>query len=358
MRGSSEIEEKLENALKCLCWPFTISVRWLSKRRIIRQLVSLVAFLSKPFRTVWNRYWSFIGGDDIPDELACVHGLMQKKIYQRSALVVWPVIGACVVVISLGILSEEPTMVTITNARPPITVADMYAPHKDSTSTDSIPGAKQNVPKYVQHGSGFLGFIDLRPRDVALPDPLTTVPSEIYAVGPPILFNEEEPISFSPVEGDEDIVVIPFDADYFFSEQPEPEKELLNRPCSVTYKPDPQYPLFAEEEGKQGKVVILVFIDSTGNKVPFPLGLEGDIQTLEYVVQGREHTFDYVVAEEEPTGSFFASSFIRVLPQWRFLPKVENGIAVNTWLLITYQFCTGINCSRLELKQMREKGHL
>jgi len=346
MRESSDVEVFLER----LCRP---PVRLL--KRLFRPLARYLAIPFKPFCPVWSWFWGWVFADDFPSG----RGIAARASYQRSYIPAYLLIGTVVVALVFGLRSGEPTIVTLNDARP-ITVVDMYVPNKETADTsETLPGAKQNVPKYVQHGSGFLGFIDLRPRDVALPDPLTTVPSEIYAVDPPILFNEEEPISFSPVEGDEDTVVIPADADYVWTEfekasndRPEP----VNHGVVLIHKVSPAVPPSAEMMGLGGYAEILMLIDKDGNPANYSVRQEdsaytypefhldcvlddGTKATLKFYVDAQNNKLRYVTIKEDPKEFKFAEYVLAVLPDWRFAPAIKDSEPVDAFVRIGINFC-------------------
>lgn len=362
MRETTEVEAQLRRLFR----PIGNLVRWIVGLWVFRQFGRLLTFLASPFLRVWNRYWSYIQGDDIPDEAARVPGFMQKAMYQRYVWLYWPVIIIFVAAISIGILSQEPTMVTIADARPLVTVADLYAPHKDTTSSDSIPGAKQNVPHIVQHGDGFLGLRDLRASDKPVPTLDTTVASKIFATTSDKPYMPEEPISFSPVVGDLDTVIVPEDADYEWTEASEdtvPSTELVTRGPMLIDIVMPDVPFSAEDMGIGGYVEILALIGPDGNyayyaahavdtvdtspecilEVIFKNGTKGSLEF--YIdVDSMKNEFMYLTivekANDVETDVFkFADRLYEVLPQWKFAPPLYDSKPAYAFVRIGFNFC-------------------
>ena len=346
MRGSSDVEECLERM-------FRPPVRLLG--RLFRPLVRYIAIPFKPFCTVWSWFWGWVFADDFPSG----RGIAARASYQRSYIPAYLLIGAVVVVLAFGLRSGEPTIVTLSDARL-ITVADMYVPNKETADTsETLPGAKQNVPQLVKHGTGFLGFRDLRPDNVDLLDPSTPILSDIYAVDLTATYIPEDPISFSPVEGDEDTVVIPDDADYVWTEF---EKVSDDRPESVNHgvvlihKVSPAVPPSAEMMGIGGYVEILMLIDKDGNPANYSVRQEdlaytypefhldcvlddGTKAILEFYVDAQNNELRYVTIKDDPKEFKFAKYVLEVLPEWRFAPAIRNSEPVDAFVRVGINFC-------------------
>jgi len=349
MRGVSETEEFLER----LFLPFSLLLQCVSRWKVFRQLARFLAFLSRPFRAVWCRFWGYIFADEMPSRL----GIAQRASYQRAYIPAYLMIGVCVLVVIFGIRSGEPTMVTITNARQPVTVVDMYVLNKaKATDSDLFPGAKQNVPRLVQQGSGFLGFVDLWSSSQSLSEPATTIPSAIYSLDPSAEFSDNDPISYSPVKGDGDTIVIPVDADYVWTETPKESPEPVNHGPLLIYKVRPKVPPSAKMMGIGGYVEVLVLIDPDGNQADFSVHTEDSINTypeflldvilkdgtkakLEFYIDMQQNDLRYVTIMEEPKEFKFADYFLEVLPEWRFGPAIRNSEPVHAFVRIRFNFC-------------------
>lgn len=207
----------------------------------------------------------------------------------------------------------------------------------DKAAAHSIGGWPQSEP------SAFLGLIK---NIKIIPDS----PESEFTVKPPKIYTRElapslenlDDLSFSITEGgNAQGIFIPDNVDFVYDYEPERKKQVVNHEILVLSKPDPEYPLIARQESKEGKATILVLVDSTGSLAPFTLRLEnGDIQTVEYVI-----------VCEEPKGWFFAEKLVQVLPLWTFSPKIQDGKPGCGYLKITYDYCLGSNCLKLELEQ-------
>jgi hypothetical protein len=123
----------------------------------------------------------------------------------------------------------------------------------------------------------------------------------------------------------------------------------------VVVKKDPEYPIVATQSRKEGAVSVLVYVDERGVLTPFPSEIVRDkrVKPLQYVLEGQKQTLEYCVISEEPKDWFFAKNLIKVLPDWRFAPKTAMGAPVGDFLVISYKYCLGINCSSLELYSKR-----
>jgi hypothetical protein len=112
---------------------------------------------------------------------------------------------------------------------------------------------------------------------------------------------------------------------------------------------DPEYPFVALDAGREGEVIILLYVDVNGLPAKFPSWLQGDnIGVYSFQTHGIEHSANFAI-KEEPKGWFFGANLLKVLPQWSFAPRIENGQPVNSLLRIRYRFCLGGDCSRLQV---------
>jgi hypothetical protein len=230
-------------------------------------------------------------------------------------------------------------------------VTGIYIPDTSVVVREDHPAVRlvNVLNPYAQRHEGFLGFVDLRPvRSLRRPHP----------VPPPIVSDDAEAgepedmtvYSFSPTAGiDTGIYVAPGDDIIFGASGSEPRREVVNRQIEVVVRVDPEYPLVARNAGKEGEIIALVYIDTTGELGLFPDWITGEeIRTLEFAVNGRRKSANYALYED-PTGWFFADNFLKVLPGWRFVPRIEDSRPVASLLRIRYHFCLGVNCLRYEL---------
>ncbi len=214
------------------------------------------------------------------------------------------------------------------------------------------PHDSWRVPfRHRRYGSheGFLGYVRLRPTSatpVAVTLPSQVVASESAIIGP----GEDNPAAGPEGWGREGSFGPGVD-DWLEPALPDPPTSVrsLNRPIGVVRRVDPEYPYVAREANKEGEIIVLVYVDSVGELSTFPDWLQGDgIQTLEHTVNGKPRTLSYAVRESSP-GWFFAANFLKVLPQWRFVPRVSDSQPVGAPLRIKYTYCLGINCAHYEL---------
>ena len=102
----------------------------------------------------------------------------------------------------------------------------------------------------------------------------------------------------------------------------------------------------AQERNIEGEVIILIYIGVDCRMHSFPL--ESPDGNISFV--------DYFIISEEPADWFFADNLIKVFPEWSFLPRIEKGKAIGSYLKIKYSFCLGITCSRNDEKQIHGAG--
>jgi hypothetical protein len=147
---------------------------------------------------------------------------------------------------------------------------------------------------------------------------------------------------------------IPSDVDFFIDTTPSP---LDRDSIIVVEKTDPNYPPIAIRTQKEGRVSVLLYVNELGELDRFPDDIKRDarIKTLDYVLDGRRHKLEYYIVSEEPKDWFFARNLLKVLPSWRFLPEVDRGTPVGDYLIITYNYCIGLNCARLDLQSRRKR---
>ena len=298
---------------------------------------------------IWGKIWGWVVADDYPS----IRGISQRASYQRSFILGWIVILTISATFGWWIKSfDSPTTVSES-----YTVRDIRI-DPETKPSDSVLTARTSIHNkwkpYPEH-RGFLGFdIKIIPdKNMEITPPQT--PLELPEVYSDAEGDTSVVLSFSPIESDDTGVYIPEIVGHGYKKF-EDESEPINRDIAVIYKVDPDYPIVAEEAGKEGKVILLIHVDEEGNLSLFPEGVEGSserpIQMLKFSVNGRKDSLEYVIATEEPKDWFFASNLVKVIPDWKFRPSIENGVPVPKFLFITYDFCLGINCTKIEFQQI------
>ncbi|MFZ2541771.1 MAG: hypothetical protein WAW75_08360 [Gallionella sp.] len=206
---------------------------------------------------------------------------------------------------------------------------------------------------YRGRHEGFQGFVNIRPVPelvIPLPLPQDKKAHELAQL-------DEKDLPSDPVMAGSDTVVTPIDHSEagFIPATKEPQQELLTRDVQVLNRVDPEYPFVAREAYKEGKINVLVYIDSLGNLTTFPDWIAGEtIKTLTFKLDGSIIKFNYAI-KEDPQDWFFGKNFLEVLPKWKFIPGIKEGKPVNTLLNIKYTFCIGANCMRYEIQELQSK---
>lgn len=273
----------------------------------------------------------------------------QQIRYQRNMLI--GLIMAVALSLGFGVwvrsLDGPALMINSLLTLPNLVILDHeLVEHSDEPARLAVGG----MNPYSNAHDGFLGFVNLRPEPLA---------PELIAKRPVVYIQDFAPMSddsapsFSTIAGTEQGLFLP--EEYSTANAHLPPEDIrppVTRQIQVLYKLDPEYPWVAREAGKEGLVVVLVYVDSTGGLSTFPSWVEGEgIQTLRYTVAGRRKVLNYAV-KEDPPDWFFAHNLLKVLSNWMFSPRVENGRAVNSMLLIKFRFCLGQGCIRYELEQL------
>jgi hypothetical protein len=273
-------------------------------------------------------------------------------------------------------------MVTITKARNPITVADLHSTDWPIEELDTVIGARRNIPEDVDLQDGFLGFTEIRPATEAIPEVVHQVPPEIYALKDEDLFVPDQPISFSPIDGKSDTIVIPRDIDLVRTKVPseiltvadiipdieEPKQELVNREPTLVYKVLPKVPPSAEMMGIGGHVDVLLLLGPDGNPVGYSAHAEDTVSTeveyvydvvlkdgrratLEFYVSSTDNQLMYVTLEEEPKEFKFAEYLYQELPKWKFSPAIRDSKPVYAFVRLRFNYCApgDVDCQAVEL---------
>jgi len=114
----------------------------------------------------------------------------------------------------------------------------------------------------------------------------------------------------------------------------------FNQEAKLLMDVEPEYPLVARSEWIEGEVTVLVFVDARGELRPFPVT----------TAEGNRYIDTFFVVRETPSGWYFSDAVKEVLPQWKFLPRIEDGTPVQSFMKITYHFCLGISCTKLHIQ--------
>lgn len=222
--------------------------------------------------------------------------------------------------------------------------------HGGTESPEKV--AIRNVAVYNPYAvchEGFLGFKDIRPV-ADMPSPLIEAQLAYTYQSTPAEFDEEIGTSFSHTEGTEgyDTGVYISGDGYGWGDEFEPAPVLADRDVAVVHTVEPEYPFVAQEAGKEGQITVLVYVDSTGSLASFPGWIDREgVQSLEFTIRGERRVVNYAV-REEPVDWFFAANFLKVLPDWKFTPRIEKGLPVSSLLRIKCNYCLGMNCFRYE----------
>ncbi len=273
-----------------------------------------------------------------------------QTYYQRNML-----IGLCVSVLAA---SGAGVYLSTLQALPGQTIPELacdlhlYAKTDSSrTNSESVEPGSGGFNPYAEQHQGFMGFATLYPRSIVPIAAKIHIPS--YDLSPDAPEDDAALLSYSPFEGSSDGVYIPDGIGYAQAGGPAFRTEPLNRDIVVVRMVDPEYPYVARMAGKEGQLVVLVYLDSLGRLSEFPPWVAGEGKCeLEYGVEDRPVTADYAYTEDPPDW-FFVENFLKVLPEWRFAPRLENGRPVRALLRIRYSFCLGLDCGTFRLETLR-----
>ncbi|MCP4684077.1 MAG: hypothetical protein GY867_01395 [bacterium] len=273
-----------------------------------------------------------------------------QTYYQRNML-----IGLCVsALLACGAGVYLSTLQALPGQTIPELACDLQ-PYDKTDSSQTEPGSdgpgSGGFNPYAEQHQGFMGFATLYPRQNVPIPAVTRIPS--YDLSPDAPESDATLLSYSPFEGDQTGLYVPDGIGFAGAVGAVRRTEPLNRDIVVVRKVDPEYPYVARMAGKEGQLIVLVYLDSLGRLSEFPPWVSGEGKcTLKYRVAGRRMTADYAYSED-PTDWFFAPNFLRVLPEWRFAPRIENGRPVSSLLRIRYSFCLGLDCGTFRLETLR-----
>ncbi len=109
----------------------------------------------------------------------------------------------------------------------------------------------------------------------------------------------------------------------------------------VLYQQEPEYPPSALRAKVEGEVEVLVYVDNTGRTAVFPRTDDN----------GLTHWVTSHVISVTPRDWFFEEAAVKVLSRWRFMPRIESGRPVGSYLKIRFWFCISSDCREYEIEQ-------
>ncbi len=349
MRRASEIETFLEQIFR----PTAVF-----GARVLTPLAARFRILPWPQMTIWRRYCRWL----LADEVSNARGLSQRASYQRIVISAQVGIGLVAAIIVLIGYLQQPEMVSLMTQQP-VTLWNLRVPDKSKAVAESYPGARHNIPR-DERRNGFLGFVNLSPQETNhVPVPQAPALSDIYRTEPDTTFLADQPVSYSPFDGELDTVIIPANAVYLDS-QFEPALALINQPPYIVNKEDPAFPeIYRMDTLIEGFVSFTVSIDDHGKMARFvPVLPEGKaLDTVWYFVQaefirgGRAsrdgtRTFgEWKIAHD----TYFARNIEKVIRNWVFGPALKDSRPVSGDLTLAYYFCLEYpDCAELTLDAM------
>ena len=303
----------------------------------------------------------------VAEEVASDRGLAARVAYQR--ILVAANVCSLLLAIAVGVvvLSADPAGLVDIHRRP-FLPSDLHLPFV--SATDSLVGAARNLPPLISP-NGFLGF-----RSIALgslpttPDlSMLTLDGYDFRQSDAQQFSPEEPLSYSPMEGEGYRLEQPDNADFFVATRSfEPPAHGPTRPAQWVRQVEPKVPPSAQMMGAEGYVEVLLLIDELGRHRRFSAHLEDTIQThpeftmgvtrrdgstteLEFYVAETGDSLLYVTLKEEPKGYRFADYVTEVLPQNVFAPAIRDGEPVATFVRLGFYFGEYGKCLHVEFTQ-------
>jgi len=299
---------------------------------------------------------------EVPSE----RGLSQKASYQRVIITTYVFLTLLALVTILE--SRPDTTATIrTDTERSITAADLH--FLDRRTTDKLLGAVCNVPP-VNRLEGFLGFRTITPDgdDLDL-DINSTIPFDLYSIMDEDFYIPEDPISFSPEEGEGYRIEIPQNTGFYWHERDsDDEPQGISRGVAWVRKVKPDVPPSARMMGAEGYVEILLLIDERGRHSGYSVHKEdtiytypecalrctledGSVAVLEFYVEETNNDLMYVTIKEEPTGYRFAEYVHMVLSENVFSPAIKNGKPMASFVRLGFYFGDYGQCLKADLRQ-------
>ncbi|MDF1544694.1 MAG: hypothetical protein P1R58_06280 [bacterium] len=295
-----------------------------------------------------------------------------KSLYQRNMLI-GMLVATIVFVVPVWVLSS---FSTAPESAPHTTVTNIKAEQSAKTPS-SAPPTKRNVGGRAQADNGFHGqWLEPGQLKIVPDNPIAPTPAKV----PPKVYALET----TPVEIDGDFSVsdmdtgtvgayVPDDAEYVFEPAADDSSsDTLSTPVTrgpeLVYSVKARVPPSAEMMGKGDSVKVLLLIGPDGRHANFAvheedseqtspefyldvIGKDGTHQALEFYVDPVKNELLYVTLRNGDPEFKFAEYFYKVLPRWRFLPAIRNGVPVYCFVHITYRFCApdDVDCVEISL---------
>jgi TonB family protein len=95
---------------------------------------------------------------------------------------------------------------------------------------------------------------------------------------------------------------------------PDVFKVVEVEPQAIASNPSPEYPNLAKVAGMQGRVWIRMYVDKTGK------------------------VRDWHVQKVDPPNMGFEESVVKVIPEWKFTPAIQQGSPVGVWVSVPFNF--------------------
>jgi hypothetical protein len=292
-------------------------------------------------------------------DMGYLPGYELKAAYQRNMLFSMLLTCLMSVAVALVVLFAAPAPKGLTSRGQGVKHSILDRPNLAGGSKSPARSAQaslNDLNPYARVHKGFLGFRRLNPvaQGPSLPNVKLPRPSGLQSAGLVL----DSVGSFSAMEGDGggDGPYVPLTDDYFLPGDSTATtlSASLDRNIQVLTRVDPEYPIVALDRRMEGHIAVLVFIDADGRLSTFPDWLEGNRKSLRYSFDGIEGTLDYAMTED-PADWFFGANFLKVLPRWQFIPRLENGEPVGSMLIIKYTFSLVERVSNLELVPVQQR---
>jgi hypothetical protein len=293
-------------------------------------------------------------------DMGYLPGYELKAAYQRNMLFSMLLTCLISVAVALVVLFAAPSPTGLTSRGQGVKNSILDRPNLTGGSKSPARSAQASLNAlnpYARVHKGFLGFRRINPaaQGPSLPNVKLPRPSGLQSAGLVL----DSVGSFSAMEGDGggDGPYVPLTDDYFLPGDSTSSTNLsasLDRDIQVLTRVDPEYPIVALDRRMEGHIAVLVFIGADGRLSTFPDWLEGNRASLRYSFDGIEGTLEYAMTED-PADWFFGANFLKVLPRWQFIPRLENGEPVGSMLIIKYTFSLVERVNNLELVPVQQR---
>lgn len=286
-------------------------------------------------------------GDVVRDPYV-MPGFELKARYQRNMLWGTGTVVLLALVLFAAMRLSEPESIQYTR-RVPHSQPDGAAYEVPPGETQPEERVFRDFNPYERQHMGFSGMTGYRVVSGS-PEP-STVETPMALRQIPALPDEDASLLYADIVGDTGMGAY-FSEDAEYLPLTRLTEVITERDVQVVKRVDPEYPAIAAERGIEGQIAVVVYIDSAGQLSTYPDWLQGNFKTLEFSIDGDKRVINYAMSEKPPDW-FFGSNFLRVLPQWEFLPRIDRGLAVGSVLTIKYYYCFGLNCRKYEITTTR-----